>query len=126
MTGIQYLLDEHVDPDLRTGLLQNWPGIAVWCIGDPGAPERGTLDPEILSWCEDHGYILVTNNRSTMPVHLASHLAADRHIPGIFILRSRLSMGDRIRDLGVVWAAGDPRDYADIVSYMPISFQQTS
>ena len=33
-------------------------------------------------------------------------------------------MGETIKDLGVVWAAGDPRDYVDIISYMPISFEQ--
>ncbi len=122
MTGIQYLLDEHVDPDLRTGLFRYSPGVIVWCIGDPGTPALSTLDPDILAWCEEHHYILVTNNRSTMPVHLEAHLAAGRHIPGIFILKARLSMGDAIRDLSAVWAAGDPREYADIISYMPISF----
>lgn len=121
MNTIQYLLDEHVDPDLRTGLLRRWPGIVVWCIGEPGAPERSTSDPDILLWCEKHRFILVTNNRSTMPVHLADHLSTDGHIPGVFILNTGLSMGDTIEDLGIVWAAGDPRDYADIVSYMPIS-----
>jgi hypothetical protein len=34
-----------------------------------------TLDPEILLWCEAHRFILVTNNRRSMPRHLADHLA---------------------------------------------------
>jgi hypothetical protein len=124
MIVIQYLLDEHVDPDLRTGLLRSWPGIVVWRVGEPGAPERSTSDPDILLWCEEHRFILVTNNRSTMPIHLTAHLADGRHVPGIFILGAKLSMGETIKDLGVVWAAGDPRDYVDIISYMPISFEQ--
>lgn len=46
MTAIQYLLDEHVDHALRDGLSRRWPDVVVWAIGDPAAPERGTLDPE--------------------------------------------------------------------------------
>ncbi len=57
-----------------------------------GVPPRGTLDPEILVWCEQNGTILVTNNRASMPVHLHDHLAEGRHIPGIFILNSKMGI----------------------------------
>nr|WP_293128835.1 DUF5615 family PIN-like protein [Microcoleus sp. bin38.metabat.b11b12b14.051] len=50
-------------------------------MGEPEAPSRGTLDPEILKWCEEYNFILVTNNRKSMPVHLTDHLAERRHIP---------------------------------------------
>ncbi|MBS1253700.1 MAG: hypothetical protein MAG451_02753 [Anaerolineales bacterium] len=47
MTG--YLLDENVDPALRTAIHHQWPDVAVWIIGDPSAPKRGTPDPDILT-----------------------------------------------------------------------------
>ncbi len=45
---IRYLLDEHIAPAYRSQLLRADPDLEVWIIGDPGAPPRGTLDPEIL------------------------------------------------------------------------------
>ena len=48
MSNMRYLLDEHVDPLFRSELLKRAPTLVVWKIGDPGAPTRGTLDPEIL------------------------------------------------------------------------------
>jgi len=72
---VRYLLDEHISPSYRTQILRYSPELTVWIIGDPNAPQKGTLDPDILCWCEEHGFILVTNNRRTMPVHLADHLA---------------------------------------------------
>jgi hypothetical protein len=89
----KYLLDEHVNPRLKAAIHQHDPEIVVWCIGDPGAPPHGTLDPDILIWCEEKGYSLVTDNRNSMPSHLRDHLAEGRHMPGIFILNARMSMG---------------------------------
>ena len=75
MRTIRYLLDENVDPIFRTELLRREPEMVVWRIGDPNTPPRGTLDPEILWWCEENSFILVTNNRKSMPQHLQVHLA---------------------------------------------------
>jgi hypothetical protein len=48
---MRYLLDEHITPVYRTQLLRAAPDLEVWIVGDPGAPTRGTLDPDILVWC---------------------------------------------------------------------------
>ncbi|MBP8253032.1 MAG: DUF5615 family PIN-like protein [Herpetosiphon sp.] len=70
---IQYLLDEHVDPIYRTELLKREPTMTIWRIGILAAPPKGTLDPDILRWCEENNFILVTNNRKSMPRHLSDH-----------------------------------------------------
>ena len=63
-----FLQSENVDPLFRTRLLQHEPEMVIWKVGDSGAPPLGTLDPDILSWCEEHDLVLVTNNRRSMPV----------------------------------------------------------
>ena len=45
---MRYLLEEHIDPAYSTQLVRADPDLQVWIIGDPGAPARGTLDPDIL------------------------------------------------------------------------------
>lgn len=92
MSAIQYLLDENVDPILRKALPQKCPEMVVWYVGEAGVLPKGTLDPEILVWCEQNETILVTNNRASMPVHLQSHLAAGQHIPGIFVLNTKMNV----------------------------------
>lgn len=77
------LLDEHVNRAIQRQLRRLDARIEVLAIGDPGAPPSGTSDPDILAWLEESGYILVTENRSTMPVHLSDHFVAGRHIPGL-------------------------------------------
>lgn len=99
MSEIRYLLDENVNPILRSALLRNGPQLTVWQVGIPGAPPLGTLDPEILIWCQENGFILVTNNRKSMPVHLNDHLASGRRSTGVFILNAELSVGETTDEL---------------------------
>ncbi|MBI4672142.1 MAG: DUF5615 family PIN-like protein [Chloroflexi bacterium] len=113
-------MDEHVGKSLSKGLRARYPEIVVWRIGDPTAPPIGTLDPEILIWCEARGFSLVTNNRDSMPDHLRDHLAAGRHIPGIFTISPSMSIGETIEELALIWGAALPDEYADQINYLPL------
>lgn len=119
---IRYLLDENVDPLYRIELLKREPTLTLWVIGDPGAPARGALDPEILLWCEAHGFLLVTNNRKSMPGHLRNHVTHGGHIPGILELNPNMSIGETIEELWLVWGASEPKEYQDRIAYLPISY----
>ena len=96
---IQYLLDEHIASLYRTQLMRKAPYLIVRRIGDPDTPPKGTLDPDILIWCEIHNFILVTNNRKSMPKHLAEHIAQNRHIPGIFVIDPSNNIGETLEEL---------------------------
>ena len=117
---IQYLFDEHMPLAYRTQLLSRAPSLTVWKIGMPGVPPSGTLDPEILLWCEANDFILVTNNRRSMPVHLADHLAAGRHIPGILTVDITRDMAGNLDDLLLVALAALPGEYKDRIVYLPL------
>ena len=97
------------------------PAVAdTWSVGDPGAPPRGTADPEILRWCEEHQFLLVTNNRHSMPQHLGEHLAAGGHVPGILLLRRRATPGPVIDDLLLIAEVAPEDEYRDRIEYVPL------
>lgn len=121
MSEIKYLLDEHVNPRLRKALKRSAPDIVVWRIGDPVAPALSTPDQEILLWCEDHGFSLVTNNRDSMPVHLREHLAVGRHVPGIFTLNPNMTIGETAAELVLIRGASEAEEYQDQLYYLPVS-----
>ncbi len=121
MSQRKYLLDENIDPRLKKALLQYSPDMVVWCVGDSGSPPLETKDPEILIWCEKRKFTLITNNRASMPVHLREHLAAGRHIPGIFILKRIMAIREIIDELTLIWGATEPDEYADEIKYLPIT-----
>ncbi len=97
--SIRYLMDENLDLLYKKQLLAKKPGLLVYAVGDPGSPPKGTSDPEILCWCEENTFVLITNNRKSMPAHLGAHLVQGRHIPGIITLNTEMSIGESIEEL---------------------------
>lgn len=61
--SIQYLIDENLPPLYQEQLRRYLPQSTILMVGDPNVPPKGTLDPEILLWCEQHDFILVTNKK---------------------------------------------------------------
>lgn len=120
MTRICYLLDENISRSVRNQLLFYEPTLNVICVGDENGPPYGTLDPVILEWIEQSGHILVSRNRRTMPRHLQEHLAQGQHIPGILLLRKRISTGELIEQLLLIWHASEPAEYQDHIRYLPL------
>ena len=101
------LIDENISPQYRTQLLRHEPSLTVLAIGDEGAPERGTKDPEILVWCEKNQFSLVTNNRESMPQHLKDHRAAGNHVPGIFTINRKVEPKRIVEELMIIIGASD-------------------
>lgn len=121
MSVIKYLLDEHVELLLKKVLKKFSSDMVVWRIGDITAPPLGTLDPDILRWCEKSSFLLVTNNRASMPVHLREHLANGRHAPGIFVLNGNMTIGETVNELATIWGASEAEEYQDQLWFLPVT-----
>lgn len=120
MSTICFLLDEHVPPFIQAQLARLEPNLRVYMIGDDLAPVRGTPDPGVLLWIEAHGCLLVTNNRASMPGHLADHLALGHHVPGIIQLPRRMNIRAVLDDLWLIWAAAQPDEFQDQIVHLQL------
>lgn len=119
---LKYLLDENIAPIYKVQLAKQNRDLIVWRVGDPNSPKMGTLDPDILTWCEKLGFILVTNNRASMPVHLVDHINLGGHIPGIFVLNPKLSIGANIEELIFLAEVSFRDEYQDQIIHLPYSY----
>lgn len=115
----RFLLDEHVNPAIQRQLHRLNPALEVLVIGQLDAPAKGMSDPDLLIWLEENSYILVTENRSTIPVHLANHFAQERHIPGIFWVRPNVNIGEIIEELYLIWLVSTAEEYQDRTLFIP-------
>ena len=114
------LLDEHYPqwwPEVITTAV---PWLVVRRIGGPDTLPRGTKDPEILEWLEANQFILVTDNRSTMPGHLNDFKALGRHVHGIFIADKKLDVRLLISDLEMIVGASLPGEFQNQVRFLPL------
>jgi hypothetical protein len=121
MSTIRYLLDEHVPQLFRSALLRREPTLIVWMVGAAGAPPKGTLDPELLRWCETNEFFLITNNRKSMSRHLQDHLDEGRHVPGILVLSQNMRIGETIDELLLISGASQEGEYQDRIAYLPVT-----
>jgi len=120
---IRFLIDEHLRGQLWNALAwHNQRGaypVDVVRVGDPTDLPQGSTDPDILIWAEREGRILVSADRRTLLRHLADHLTAGCHLPGLFLLRP-LSPLPQIVDFLVAAAyASDASEWADVWRYVP-------
>lgn len=115
-----FLLDENLPKWWRRAIIGLRAQIVVWAVGDGAAPPLGTLDPAILDWCERFRFALVTDNRRTMPRHLADHVAAGRHVPGIFLVGPKFSIHDLVDELHMIFEASRPYEFQDRIEKLPL------
>jgi Domain of unknown function (DUF5615) len=120
---LRYVLDEHLRQRLLRAIeAHNAAGINpidVVQVGDPPDLPLGTQDPDLLLWAERNGRIVITRDVNTLPGHLASHLRAGHHSPGVFVIREQSRVRDIVFTLSLIAHAGDAAVYADAIEYIP-------
>ena len=121
--SLRFLLDEDSLGPLWTALqrleIRQGVPLDVLAVGQEGAPPLGTKDPDLLVWLERHGRILVTNDKSSMPVHLADHLSTGKQVPGIFAIRRGASIQDVIEFITLATEFDEAGDWVDRLTYIP-------
>jgi len=120
VSRLRFLLDEHLAHAIRSQLLRLDAEIEILVMGQPFAPAIGVADPDILLWLEQTGYVLVTNNRRTMPDHIRAHYDSGHRIPGLFLLKRHARIGQVIEQLYLLWVASEAEEYVDRVLYLPL------
>jgi hypothetical protein len=88
-------------------------------VGDPPGLPLGIQDPALLLWAEQADRILVTADVETMIAHLGDHLAAGHHSPGVFLIRRRSDLRDRVAFLALSSEEGDEDQWRDCAVFIP-------
>lgn len=83
-------------------------------------PSFGSLDPEILTFCELQQRMLVSLDRASMPVHIAAHHSAGGHTSGVLLITRHCSLRQVLDDLLLIWTATGAEEWRDAVYYLPL------
>jgi hypothetical protein len=120
--AIRYVIDENLRGFILRYLTRHnakglYP-IDVVRVGDEDGPPLSVSDPEMLIWTERSERILISHDFKTLPGHLADHLAAGRHSPGIFIARAAPER-EIVEFLVVAAYASKPEEWQDQITVIP-------
>lgn len=115
---IQYLFDENLDPRFVKVLARHYPAIHALRIGDENAPPLGTKDPALLRYLEKAQRTLVTDNRKSMPGHVAEHLRTGGHHWGIFLISKDASYKRVVDALAIYWDVSEAEEWVDQIEWV--------
>jgi len=76
-------------------------------------------DPEILATAAAEGRIVVTHDRTTMPVHVATFIGR-RDSPGVFVLSQFLPLRLATEELIMIWEASEAEEWKNILQFLPL------
>jgi hypothetical protein len=121
---LRYLLDEQLRGPLWNAVSRHnraaGPApVDAARLGDPHDLPLGSLDPDILVWCEREGRVLVSQDYRSMPAHLAAHLRAGRQSPGIFLLRVGFTLPQIVDALVFYAYAAGPHFIQNSCDFIP-------
>lgn len=118
---VRFLLDENLSPDIVSAVLRHNRTIDLLRVGQLNAPAFGTPDEDILLYCEATQRALVTDNRASMPGHIANHLGTGHHHWGVLKTRRKdLSIGAIAAELSLIWEASEAEEYLDREDWIPL------
>lgn len=119
MSVMRFLLDEHVPVALQKAVWRLEPKVEITCVGQTNAPPKGTTDPDLLIWAEEMAIAIVTQDKSTMPLHASNHVSSGHKTWGVFILRKPFSLGELAEDLVLRWSASQAEEWQYFVGHIP-------
>lgn len=116
----RFLLDEHVNPAIQRQLQRRSLELVVLRVGEIGAPPKGTPDADLLAWAEAEHFVLVSEDRSTLPDCLRERLTSGRHSYGILWIRPGTTVGWLIEELFLIWHICEEDEFRDRGIYIPL------
>ena len=116
---VRLLLDENISPRLRTAIQRRYSHFDVLRVGDDGAPQLHTQDPEILRYLEQSQRLLVTANRASMPGHVEDHFADGGAHWGIFRVRPYASFQQLLETIALVVEASEAKEWRNSMWWIP-------
>lgn len=110
--------DENFHGDIVRGLRRRVPELDLVRVQDVGL--SGINDPALLSWASEQNRILLTHDRTTMPLHAAERFRSGLSVGGILIVDDRASLGHLIDELALVIQCSEQSEWQEIVCYFPL------
>jgi hypothetical protein len=114
---LRLLIDQDIDHDILRGLIRRIPKLDAVTAFEIGMSEA--TDPELLTWAAQKGIIIVTHDRTTMPIHAADLMSKGENIAGVFVVLRSLPLHQVIEDLELMITCSENDEWVNVIRYLP-------
>ena len=115
---LRLLSDENIHGDLVRGLRRKFPDVEIVRVQEIGL--QGADDPVILEHAALDDRIVITRDRNSMIGFAYERVIAGQPMPGVFVLREDLTIGQAINAIQVVAACSEQYEWKDRVEFLPL------
>ncbi len=120
---VRFLLDEHIPTYVADAIASRNPEIFVLQVGqDADAPEKRTLDSDVIRFAGSNEYALVSFDKRTLKKDADDFVDFGNRTWGVFILPdgNRLSAGRIADELNLIWVSSEAEEWIDRVEFLPL------
>jgi predicted nuclease of predicted toxin-antitoxin system len=118
LARIKFLTDEDFRDPILEGVRARLPDLDIVRVQDVGLRTRP--DPEILEFAAFEGRILLTHDTRTMETHVRARINAGKPMPGVFVIRQQVPIGQAIDAIIMVVECSEIEEWNDIIKYLPL------
>jgi len=115
--SVRFLADADLNNAVVQGVRRREPSVDFKSANE--ASLEGLLDPEVLELAARENRVLISQDRSTVPVHFAARLRAGHRSPGVLLTMPRASVGELVESLEIIWIASHESEWSDQIHYVP-------
>ena len=115
--SVRFLADADLNYAVVQGLRLREPFIDFKTANDAGL--EGLSDPEVLELAAREERVLVSHDKSTMPVHFAARVGSGLRSPGVLLALPSASVADIIESLLIIWSASHDKEWSGQIHYLP-------
>jgi uncharacterized protein DUF5615 len=115
---LRLLIDQDLDHDILRGLIRRIPNLDAVTAFEIRM-SRST-DLELLVWAAKDRRVLLTHDRTTMPVHAAKLISENNDIAGLVVIPRRLPIHQVLDDLELIVTSTEIEEWKNVIRYLPI------
>jgi hypothetical protein len=112
-----YQADADLNEDIITGVRRRVPEIDFQTAHE--AQLANLPDPSVLAQAAQEGRILVTHDRSTMPIHFGQFIE-NHDSPGLIVISQNADLLSAIEELILIWTASEAEEYVNSIRALPL------
>jgi len=115
---LRLLIDQNVDHDILRGLIRRVPQLDAVTAFDIGMSRAS--DPELLIWAQLEARIVVTHDRTTMPMHAGEMMNQGKDCAGLFVVPRSVALLHVLDDLDLMITCSENDEWINVIRYLPL------
>jgi len=115
---LRLMTDEHVHGGIVRGMRRKYPEVDIVRCQEVGLMGKG--DSFLLDWAATQGRVVISRDRKTMIRYATDRVVAGQTMPGLFILRKGMTVGQIIEELALVALCSSPDEWEGRVGFLPL------